>query len=86
VLQLVINCANHAYTGSDGDRAPKRSCELTRLALLDSKIHQLDTKISTGMRISGAAVPDGYYCPAHAAALEAVLMEGGFDEPEDPWR
>jgi hypothetical protein len=32
----------------------------------------------------GPAVPDGYYCPAHAEALEAVLMEGGFDDPEDP--
>jgi hypothetical protein len=28
-------------------------------------------------------LPDGYYCPAHAEALEAVLGEGGFDEPEN---
>jgi hypothetical protein len=34
----------------------------------------------------GPAVPDGYYCPARAAALEAVLLEGGFDDPEDDGR
>jgi hypothetical protein len=28
----------------------------------------------------GPAVKDGYYCQAHADALEAVLLEGGFDE------
>jgi hypothetical protein len=27
----------------------------------------------------GPGVPDGLYCPEHAAALEAVLEEGGFD-------
>jgi hypothetical protein len=24
-----------------------------------------------------------YYCPAHAAALEAILREGGLDDPEN---
>ena len=28
----------------------------------------------------GPAVKDGYYCKAHADAIEAVEMEGGFDE------
>lgn len=28
----------------------------------------------------GPAVKEGFYCQAHADALEAVLMDGGFDE------
>jgi hypothetical protein len=28
-------------------------------------------------------VKDGLYCPAHAAALEAILIEGGLEDPEN---
>jgi hypothetical protein len=31
----------------------------------------------------GHGIRDGDYCRAHADALEAVLMEGGFDDPEN---
>jgi hypothetical protein len=31
----------------------------------------------------GHGIETGDYCPAHADALEAVLMEGGFDDPEN---
>jgi hypothetical protein len=31
----------------------------------------------------GPGIKDGIYCPAHAAAIEAVRSEGGLDEPEN---
>ena len=31
----------------------------------------------------GHAIKGGLYCPAHAAAIETVLREGGLDEPEN---
>jgi hypothetical protein len=31
-------------------------------------------------------VPDGFYCPRHAAAIEELLVEGGLDDPESDLR
>jgi len=31
----------------------------------------------------GPGIPGGYYCPAHADAIEKVLEEGGLDDPEN---
>jgi hypothetical protein len=31
----------------------------------------------------GHGIESGDHCPAHAATLEAVLMDGGFDDPEN---
>jgi hypothetical protein len=28
-------------------------------------------------------LPDGFYCPAHSAAIEAVVSEGGLDDPDN---
>lgn len=29
----------------------------------------------------GPGIPDGFYCPDHAAAIEAVREQGGLDDP-----
>jgi hypothetical protein len=26
---------------------------------------------------------DGFYCPAHSAAIQTILDEGGFEDPEN---
>ena len=31
----------------------------------------------------GPGIPDGLHCKEHADAIEAVLMEGGLDDPEN---
>lgn len=31
----------------------------------------------------GHGIRDGIYCPAHAAAIEAVESEGGLDDPDN---
>jgi hypothetical protein len=31
----------------------------------------------------GPGIQDGLYCKEHADALEAVLMQGGLDDPEN---
>jgi hypothetical protein len=31
-------------------------------------------------------LPDGLYCPAHSAAIEAVINEGGLEDPENDLR
>jgi hypothetical protein len=28
-------------------------------------------------------LPDGLYCPAHSAAIEAVISEGGLNDPDN---
>ena len=28
-------------------------------------------------------LPDGFYCPAHSAAIKAVEDEGGLDDPDN---
>jgi hypothetical protein len=33
-----------------------------------------------------APVKDGFYCPAHTDALEIMLEEGGFEDPENDLR
>ena len=30
-----------------------------------------------------SGLPDGFYCPAHSAAIEAIISEGGFEDPEN---
>jgi hypothetical protein len=30
-----------------------------------------------------SGLPDGFYCPAHAAAINTVIDEGGFDDPDN---
>jgi hypothetical protein len=31
----------------------------------------------------GPGIPDGYYCPAHANAIEKVDEDGGLEDPEN---
>jgi len=28
-------------------------------------------------------LPDGFYCPAHSAAIETVIQEGGLEDPDN---
>jgi len=28
-------------------------------------------------------LPDGLYCPAHSAAIETIISEGGFEDPDN---
>jgi hypothetical protein len=30
-----------------------------------------------------SGLPDGLYCPAHSAAIEAIISEGGLEDPEN---
>ena len=27
--------------------------------------------------------PDGFYCPAHSTAIQTIIDEGGFEDPEN---
>jgi hypothetical protein len=33
--------------------------------------------------LKAPSLPDGLYCPAHAAAIEALINEGGLDDPDN---
>ena len=28
-------------------------------------------------------LPDGFYCPTHSAAIETIISEGGFEDPDN---
>jgi hypothetical protein len=35
---------------------------------------------------SAPGLPDGFYYPAHSAAIEAVIREGGLHDPDNEYR